>query len=508
MELINSQPELKHGLHFYNLSNENDLKFNNKFIQQNTIPNHKVISDKYFSFIEKKFRKQNFTSSILKDIHHKFLNSKSLDQYLENLFKINYFKSFKTIHLIIHEKGKVSANHLEFKSYAKTCTQKDVSEFNKLFFSIKKSKNRSFGQSTLKGLNFEILGTIIAREFSLPKYNVIFLLSKDDFLPQSQSDIDTFNIVTNSIPEHLNHILNFEYNQKLIERIQTCIQYGMFSVAVSKRNKIYYQCKNHHNFNNSINIQYKDFDIVINENKDRPFDDVDIFHKERITLLGDLLNTLRHELSNPLFGLKLSTELMLIDSLDNNQTMFIQEIHNGIVRCNDILHSFSTLYNHSETKISIDIVKLVDEVFTLTKSATRQIKKIVKFDNNCEKIKLISNETWIVQILFNLIINSAQELLNSNTIKPQIIVEISKQPKHITLKVIDNGPAVSQQNIKTIFNAFYTTKNKGTGLGLYISKNLAKKLSGDLRYINQQNKQGAIFELSLPLEITDEHISY
>src|SRR6478609_6452953 len=87
----------------------------------------------------------------------------------------------------------------------------------------------------------------------------------------------------------------------------------------------------------------------------------DLFHFQRISLLGELLNTLRHELSNPLFGLKLGSQLFNMMEVNEDSKDIMKEIEKNINRCQIIIENFSNLYQvQNETK-PITIKKIIDE---------------------------------------------------------------------------------------------------------------------------------------------------
>ncbi len=224
-------------------------------------------------------------------------------------------------------------------------------------------------------------------------------------------------------------------------------------------------------------------------------DKADIFHQERIGLLGELLNTLKHELSNPLFGLQLSAEILCQEIEDPESKLFMEEIASSIKRSQSIISNFTEFYTTSESLHADDIEKMVHEVFTLTKSQSRNIiKQFAIIGDKDEDFVLDANSVWLAQILFNLVVNSAQALNQIEVKSPEILVK-AKLRHPFELHVIDNGPGAGKETIEKIFRPFYTTKEKGTGLGLAISQSLASKLGGKIEYIAQG--QGAHFVLRL-----------
>ena len=439
------------------------------------------------------------------ELKSNFLKSGNFIEYVQGLFKINFIKKFNTVHVFIHEKGKSIATHLEVTKYDLRSYERSVPDFNNLFNAIKKSKNRSFGQSGLKGLNFKILGTFIGREFYLPKHNVIFLLSRDEFLPQDQSDIETFNLISQLLPGQINSLLSLDANNKQINNIQTVLTNMNLPIKVIKDEEVIFNTIHDINEEKQIEKILNIGDMAVEVSRKTAFkiDKADIYHKERIALLGELLNTLKHELSNPLFGLKLTSELLLMEEITIEQKEFLTEISKSLDRCSNIIENFSNLYHSINEFTTVDIPVLIDEVIKLTKSVTRGIQKEINVAGPSLD-PIISNPTWIVQILFNLIINSAQELNKLNLNKPIIGIRIKADTDYIYIQVSDNGQGINTYNKNTIFSPFYTTKDRGTGLGLYISRALAKKLSGTLEYIQNSDSSGAIFELKLPRRATHD----
>jgi C4-dicarboxylate-specific signal transduction histidine kinase len=205
---------------------------------------------------------------------------------------------------------------------------------------------------------------------------------------------------------------------------------------------------------------------------------------------------LRHELSNPLFGLKLGSQLfsMMDTTKDNKEIM--AEIEKNINRCQVIIENFSNLYQvETETK-PVSLKKVIEESIVLSKSESREVRKFVHFTSQAEDLKTELPMIFVVQILFNLIVNASQSLKGTNSQK-EITINIDSNEKNIFIDVIDNGPGIPENKLTELFKPFFTTKSQGTGLGLVLSRNLALKMGGNLEYIPNLNK-GAHFKLTLP----------
>jgi signal transduction histidine kinase len=469
------------------------LKSLNKIICPES--DHEIPSKNISESMLKKSSNWSKTHSLIIELNQIFLRSQSIIDFTQSLLGLGFFNNFKTIHLFLHEKGLRASKHIQITKNSTSESVQNVAEFTQLYNAIKKSKNRSFGQSTLKASNHSIIGTCLAHELSLQKYNMIFLISKDDFLPQEESDILEFSKIIS--------ILKFYFNQTLTHDL-SCKNISLNKMLLKQlSSNAENSTQNDSTFKDDVLIQ--NIEDVLNRIQKINFNPSDVNHQERITLLGELLNTLKHELSNPLFGLQLTTELLLLEELVEDQQMFIEEIALAIKRSQNIIHSFSEMYNDNPTFEDVDIIQLLREVMTLTKSESKSIPKTILFNGseviNSFELFINTNQTWLAQVLFNLIINSTQALNNSSTKEPKIEIHITNTPKLIEISIKDNGPGLDNSSIQDAFKPFFTTKQAGTGLGLSISTSLITKLSGTISYIDNDN--GAHFLLRLPNENTD-----
>ena len=421
---------------------------------------------------------------------NKFLRQcQSIKDFTQSFFHLEQLASFKTIHLFIHPKGSTNARHIQIKKERHIETSQNVKDFTSLFQAIKKSKNRSFGQSTLKASNFQIIGTCIGHEFSLDNHNLILLISKDDFLPQSEADIDFFKEYKDIFKNYFEILLNVEFNIDYSNFILDSINKLPDSTLASLGHISDLSTSKELN-----SLMEKDYSQILKTLREKHFNLADINHQERIILLGELLNTLKHELSNPLFGLRLSTELLLAEELEEDQKEFMQHIHSNIVRSQSIIENFSGLYQDKKVEIDTNINKLLEEVFTLTKSESKQVLKQIASKEETNLI-IKTNPTYLAQIIFNLIINSAQAMKEAQINEPKIEIFCKEDTQSITLKFQDNGPGIPSEKAVQVFDPFYTTKKSGTGLGLSISRNLAEKINGTLSLI--PSEVGACFELRI-----------
>ena len=413
--------------------------------------------------------KQTRLKDSLNDLEHVF-KTKNIDFLPNEILILNSFKQYSLCQIVIHELGNQNSKINSFSRVKGSSSHAlNVSVFNRVFSNIKKSKHKLFNKEHTFNENIQLSGSFLGKECDLQNFRAIIILSREDFLHPSKEEQIYFNFFVESITPILQTLLirtlqkqKAHHTQLLIDGSDKMIQFN--SSATSN-----------------------------------------ILHFQRISLLGELLNTLKHELSNPIFGIKLITDLLTQGTPNDDLKSFLEEISKNCTRCQSIIKNFSHLYNENHSVDSINLKDFIGEILTLTKSATLGIDKKIIFE--CDENICLNNlnTTWMTQILFNFIINSTQAI-NANKLlhaPPQITILVSRQRPYIEISIIDNGIGIDNIHIDKIIAPFFTTKKNGNGLGLTICNNLTEKLGGILKYFNNATS-GATFKILLPDKIVSE----
>ena len=382
---------------------------------------------------------------LLKICKSKTESRDSLYDLFQRVFSNKHFKQFKAIHLYIHQKGRKGVKH----SYIKKSFQKNedlnIGQFSEFLKSIKNSRNKGFGEKKIKGTKYNIVGTFMSAEYNFASHHVIIALTREDFLEQSDLDKENFQQLIKVIGPRIEFILKLEMLQekrKILHEIQsTCFEFHT--------------------------------DHRLNQ-------DLDFFHQERIHFMGDLLNTLKHEVSNPLFGLKLSTELLMDISEEQSHQELLSQVNQAIERSLSLINDFKSLYQNSNSIDNEGLVKLVNEVFTLTKSEARGVRRSVSTDFDASHSLAGLDSSLLGQVLFNLILNSSQALNEQKIAQKVIDVSLVRQKNLLEIKVTDNAGGIPEEIKERVFTPFFTTKKSGTGLGLTITNKIVLAMGGEL----------------------------
>ena len=497
------------------LLNSNFFEFNNFEYKTKPIRANK-------SIFEKKIL-TNFKLHKLTILEKKYFHKEELRKLLSTisevkelpsaLLKLSILGSFEACHVLVHEKGKpVGQNYLALHGKNEETKLIPAQNFNSLYNLIKKSKNKIFSQSLILKNDLSVVGNFLAKEIDLKNYSVIYLMSCNSFLPPSPKEQDAFQTFSIFLHPLLLKILDKEKNDLKKEVLKKSLENFPEKITIKKNNEIIFSNKKHETSNDSSNLmvfplETEDHNTIMelsNFSKDKI--STELYHSQRVSLLGELLNTLQHELSNPLFGLSLTSSILGSETKNEDTASILNEISQNANRSQTIIKSFSNLYNDQQEFKKINLYHFIDEVMTLTKSETKEIAKSIQcigfdFEDPNSDLEIETNPTCLTQIIFNLVINAAQAIKENGADlrKNKIIVRLTKNVSHVEIEVIDDGPGVKLEDVSTIFQPFFTTKNSGTGLGLSICQNLAHQLRSKIEFKNNSPLLGATFSINLPL---------
>ncbi|HPO49176.1 MAG TPA: ATP-binding protein [Spirochaetota bacterium] len=209
-----------------------------------------------------------------------------------------------------------------------------------------------------------------------------------------------------------------------------------------------------------------------------------LYEKDKYASIGMLLGGISHEIFNPLAGIYGPLENLekIIDKNipeENKKTSgYFDTIFKNAKRIENIVKSLKILYyNKPYEKESVDISKIISSLKEILQNKIRDnIEIIEEIDND---FTLETNVGFFTQILLNLISNSIDAINGKGIIK--ILCRKENDKKYII--IADNGKGIPENIKDSIFNAFFTTKEigKGTGLGLYMVKDMVMKLGWDIR---------------------------
>ena len=202
-------------------------------------------------FTKNTFEKKVLTalkSSLVKNpFEHKQLFKEDLRKLLITIDEINLLpaailslsalSSFDSCHILVHEKGKpVGQNYFTNNSSQKEARLISIQNFNLIYNLVKKSKNKIFSQSINLKEDLDIVGNFLAKEIDLKNYSVIYLISRNSFLPPSEEEQKLFQNLSIHLHPLLMRILDKEKNHFKKEILIKSLEHFPEKILIKKNN--------------------------------------------------------------------------------------------------------------------------------------------------------------------------------------------------------------------------------------------------------------------------------
>lgn len=232
--------------------------------------------------------------------------------------------------------------------------------------------------------------------------------------------------------------------------------------------------------------------------------------ENKMIAVGQLSAGLAHEIRNPL-GLIKNYSYILRDYEEEHEAdeMFehsIDVIEESVGRIDNLIEnllSFSRLSN--DEKAVFNLEKLLQSIISLERKKTDTQNIVLTMD--CTKdLSICTREETVKIAAFNLVNNAVEAFGDTENAAGEIHISVSEEydgdKRMVRLDVDDNGPGISEEAQEKIFNPFFTTKDKGTGLGLYIVSSELEKVGGRISVKSEEGK-GTRFTVHIPDERTE-----
>ena len=264
-------------------------------------------------------------------------------------------------------------------------------------------------------------------------------------------------------------------------------------------------------FSNIIERRFKIYNFSINRKI------VEIGRQQRImaqqskmAAMGEMIENIAHQWRQPLSiistaatGLKISKEFNNLD----DETFFssLKSINDSSQYLSNTIEDFRNYYQKSNETKDFRIDETIEKCIQLLKPKIDSNN--IEIIKDIKKLNYYGNENELLQVLMNLLNNSCDQFHVTNNVQtPVIKIKLYKNIDTIFIEVSDNAGGIDSEIIERIFEPYFTTKNKniGTGIGLYMSKNIIEKsFNGKIDakniVLNHQDNtyNGAKFTISL-----------
>ncbi|MGY3303286.1 putative ATPase/signal transduction histidine kinase [Pseudomonas sp. PvR086] len=228
----------------------------------------------------------------------------------------------------------------------------------------------------------------------------------------------------------------------------------------------------------------------------------ELARSSHLKVMGELSASIAHEISQPLLGIlsnaSASLRWLKRDQPDLEEAIQgLEDIRSDSARAADIVQALRALAKQAPLqRLPVQIDELIGEVVRLTATdlANRNVQLQTRLDAQCP---VWVDAVQIQQVVFNLITNAQEAIVGAGLPDGRIIIGSAVKDDHVQVCFQDNGPGIDAPQREQIFDAFYTTKGSGMGMGLAICRSVIGAHGGTL--VVQDSEQGARICFNLPI---------
>jgi len=224
-----------------------------------------------------------------------------------------------------------------------------------------------------------------------------------------------------------------------------------------------------------------------------------LFESEKLAAVGRLAASIAHEVNNPLEAIKNALYLMQAGAEGDKNSRFLEIARKETERVSHIIRQMLGFARRPGEVDWVDVNQLLEETLVLLEKKMRQLRiKITKsFDDSLPRIKARADQ--LRQVFLNLIINAQQAIEGDG----EIVISTSRyeqalQPS-ILVQLTDTGVGIAEDDLTRIFDPFFSTGKKGTGLGLWVTQDIVRQHGGRIE-VSSEIGRGTVFSIVLQVE--------
>jgi PAS domain S-box-containing protein len=221
---------------------------------------------------------------------------------------------------------------------------------------------------------------------------------------------------------------------------------------------------------------------------------------DRLASIGELSSGIAHELNNPLTSVIGFSQLLIQGNVPDNIKEDLSIIYSEAQRAAVIVKNLLTFARKHAPVTQLSQINIVIEDVLRLRSYEQRVNNIEVEKHLAAALPEIMMDPFqIQQVFLNIIVNAEFAMLEAHQ-RGKLVITTEKSDGVVKITFADDGPGITEANLKRIFNPFFTTKEvgKGTGLGLSICHGIITEHGGKI-YVRSVNGQGAAFIVELPL---------
>jgi two-component system sensor kinase FixL len=237
----------------------------------------------------------------------------------------------------------------------------------------------------------------------------------------------------------------------------------------------------------------------------------ELAHVTRISSLGELSGSLAHELNQPLMAVMSNAQaaqrFMKAGGSDNIQEVreILGDIVQSVQRAAAVIQRVRSMIRKEKLNSApLDITSAVRDVILLLHSDVVMRSISVSLQTEPQMPAVRGDRIQLQQVVLNLLLNAFDAMKDSDASDRAVLLNIGRSDERmLRVSITDAGPELPAGSFERVFDAFYTTKSNGLGMGLSISRSIVEAHGGRL-WAESNSGRGATFSFTIPIAMRAE----
>src|SRR6266403_2209330 len=231
----------------------------------------------------------------------------------------------------------------------------------------------------------------------------------------------------------------------------------------------------------------------------------ELAHINRAATMGELTASLAHEIKQPIAAAVTDAKTCL-RWLGRDQPDLVEareaasRIIKDVIRASDIISRIGLLFKKGAAERElVDVNEVIREMITLLRSEAGRCSISIHVDLASDLPKIMADRVQLQQVFMNLMLNGIEAMKDMDSAGELTIKSQQSDDRQLLISVGDTGVGLKPEQVEKMFNAFFSTKPQGTGMGLTISRSIIESHGGRL-WATAHSGRGATFQFTLPRE--------
>jgi PAS domain S-box-containing protein len=231
----------------------------------------------------------------------------------------------------------------------------------------------------------------------------------------------------------------------------------------------------------------------------------ELAHINRVTTMGELAASIAHEIKQPISAAHTNAQACLLwlgrDQPDIEKARkAVSRITQDATRASEIINRIRVLFKKEQPQREwVDVNEVILEMFSLMSGEAGRRAISIHTELAPELPKVSADRVQLQQVLMNLMLNGF-EAISEGKVAGRLTIKSQQNPEdQVLISVSDTGIGLPPERADKVFDAFFTTKPQGTGMGLSISRSIIESHGGRL-WATGNSDRGATFQFTLPVE--------